>query len=380
MAKQFIGNVKGVGIKAIYKEYYASTSSTEVVGGEWSKNVPTLSGAEYLWSRWKVELTDAREETTTPVTEGVAGVDVASLADLISNIAPNGNMADARQNMNYIGSNPIASTTDDTPENWAALKTGYAVFTANRLKNQPTQYGFVENIVAGNSISQRFISTNAGVWYRTGNASTGWNNKWHDFERMSYYVDSNNTFETTLNGMLSDMVDTSVRQIQFHDPQGLYDNKFIGTLWRYGENYAVLDAFTYTGLSARKCLYNGTWNPWEWINPPMLAGVEYRTTKRFENKPVYARYVDLGNLPEAGAKGWLLQGLHIDKVVDFKVVAHKATGAHKMQLPYISNDGEIVASARLTEESGYDGTYIKVNVYSTFKDYTGQAYIEYTKV
>lgn len=30
------------------------------------------------------------------------------------------------------------------------------------------------------------------------------------------------------------------------------------------------------------------WNPWEWVNPPMALGVEYRTTGRYKNKPVYA--------------------------------------------------------------------------------------------
>ena len=32
-----------------------------------------------------------------------------------------------------------------------------------------------------------------------------------------------------------------------------------------------------------------TWKPWEWVNPPMQVGVEYRTTERFNGKPVYIR-------------------------------------------------------------------------------------------
>ena len=36
------------------------------------------------------------------------------------------------------------------------------------------------------------------------------------------------------------------------------------------------------------------WNSWEWINPPMLLGTEYRTTERYLGKPVYAKLVDLG--------------------------------------------------------------------------------------
>ena len=31
----------------------------------------------------------------------------------------------------------------------------------------------------------------------------------------------------------------------------------------------------------------GIWYPWEYVNPPMLLGVEYRTTERYQGKPVY---------------------------------------------------------------------------------------------
>lgn len=34
--------------------------------------------------------------------------------------------------------------------------------------------------------------------------------------------------------------------------------------------------------------YNGNWQPWEWINPPLLDGIEYRTTERHVGGPVYA--------------------------------------------------------------------------------------------
>lgn len=40
--------------------------------------------------------------------------------------------------------------------------------------------------------------------------------------------------------------------------------------------------------------FGGAWEEWEWINPPMLPGVEYRTTERWEGKPVYTKLVSLG--------------------------------------------------------------------------------------
>lgn len=41
-----------------------------------------------------------------------------------------------------------------------------------------------------------------------------------------------------------------------------------------------------------------SWSPWEYINPPMQLGVEYRTTERFMGSPVYVRLVDFGALPD----------------------------------------------------------------------------------
>lgn len=44
---------------------------------------------------------------------------------------------------------------------------------------------------------------------------------------------------------------------------------------------------------------NGTWGEWEYVNPPMMEGVEYRTTERFNGKPVYVKMINCGTLPNA---------------------------------------------------------------------------------
>lgn len=46
--------------------------------------------------------------------------------------------------------------------------------------------------------------------------------------------------------------------------------------------------------------HNGTVaGEWEWINPPLALGTEYRTTERFNGKPVYVRAVNCGAGPTA---------------------------------------------------------------------------------
>ena len=85
-------------------------------------------------------------------------------------------LPEARQNLNFIGVDPITSAANDTPANWAALGTGYASFSSNVLNNQPYQYGIVENVVTGIWVTQKFISLRgySEVWYRSGNINSGW--------------------------------------------------------------------------------------------------------------------------------------------------------------------------------------------------------------
>lgn len=54
--------------------------------------------------------------------------------------------------------------------------------------------------------------------------------------------------------------------------------------------------------ASKKRLLNGTWLPWEYDNPPLALGVEYRTTEHYLGKPVYCKLVDFGALPNKTSK------------------------------------------------------------------------------
>lgn len=62
-----------------------------------------------------------------------------------------------------------------------------------------------------------------------------------------------------------------------------------------------------TVLQRSKKTANVDWTPWEYINPPMKLGVEYRTTERYLGKPVYVKLFDCGTIPA--------QGTHKDLVI-----------------------------------------------------------------
>ena len=56
----------------------------------------------------------------------------------------------------------------------------------------------------------------------------------------------------------------------------------------------------YTSLegsyNCQRMMINGQWQPWEWINPPMLPNTPYRTTERWNGKAVYKRLIHIGAL------------------------------------------------------------------------------------
>ena len=47
---------------------------------------------------------------------------------------------------------------------------------------------------------------------------------------------------------------------------------------------------------------DGVWTPWEYVNPPMQLGVEYRTVERYNGKPIHIKAVSLGLLENNTSK------------------------------------------------------------------------------
>ena len=44
------------------------------------------------------------------------------------------------------------------------------------------------------------------------------------------------------------------------------------------------------------------WQPFEWEHPPMRIGVEYRTTERYQQLPIYTKAVNFGAAPNTTSK------------------------------------------------------------------------------
>lgn len=86
----------------------------------------------------------------------------------------------------------------------------------------------------------------------------------------------------------------------------------VSLLYKGDANYAVLSNIgsADTGLCGWrmfKLRYPSSsspavWMPFEWENPPMKIGVEYRTTERYDGKPVFVMAVNGGAFPDNSSK------------------------------------------------------------------------------
>nr|DAL09367.1 MAG TPA_asm: nucleoid-associated protein [Caudoviricetes sp.] len=75
----------------------------------------------------------------------------------------------------------------------------------------------------------------------------------------------------------------------------------------------------------------GTWGAWEWVNPPMQLGVEYRTIERYLGKPVYVKVVDCGKFPAPGSSKMVAHG--ISNCVPISITAQMS---NSNTVPYVN--------------------------------------------
>lgn len=110
----------------------------------------------------------------------------------------------------------------------------------------------------------------------------------------------------------------------------------------------------------------------EWQNPPMLLGVQYRTTQRHLGKPVYAKLVDYGTLPNAGNKNVTYYGAGSTGLVDLKVMLSDGCilgPGYGKDRSFDSQNGMYI-----------DGTKFSIRIYTEadFSGLTAYALVKYT--
>lgn len=123
------------------------------------------------------------------------------------------------------------------------------------------------------------------------------------------------------------------------------------------------------------CYYRTVGSGMEWLNPPMLSGVEYRLLERYNGKPMYAYSVNVGDLPASDSMSFTFgaPGTSVDELVSMDVFA-VGTSDRRYKFPFINTSGQVYAIARTT---GNNTVYI--HVYNDISSYAGHAFFKYTK-
>ena len=123
------------------------------------------------------------------------------------------------------------------------------------------------------------------------------------------------------------------------------------------------------GILLTKTLDGSTWID-EWISPPLILGVEYRTIERFNDKPVYTKLVDCGSVPNNAEKNFAY-GTPNGVVIGYSAFAYRASNNDFLTVPWgLGTDGLFITgigAANIRIKSTYD--YSMYNLYVSLKYY-----------
>ena len=85
------------------------------------------------------------------------------------------------------------------------------------------------------------------------------------------------------------------------------------------------------GVLAMRAVTSTSANEWDWVNPPMTIGNEYRTTERYNGNPVYTQLVNFGTLPNKTTKAVtvLNSGVKVSKIIGISgYILHSGGSTH----------------------------------------------------
>lgn len=146
--------------------------------------------------------------------------------------------------------------------------------------------------------------------------------------------------------------------------------------------YGVTDAINYytQPIVARRMRYSSAIGEWEYVNPPMELGVEYRTTERYLGKPVYVKTINMGNLPGNAVKQSSFQSNNVvDKIVSVTGQCTTDSGVN-LSLPCHAGSGPNWNTVVLIGATGAGAAQI-VTFSEDFAGYTDACItVKYTKL
>ena len=183
-----------------------------------------------------------------------------------------------------------------------------SVLFASQAANLPSghQWGVLETWQPqSGAILQRFSSSDGGVFWReyfNNDISSDWHIGWQRLDNKEcapagFGLGGEGTYIANCNIFKSGFYRFDVAE----NAPFAYGTMIVSG--RYSNNcnqIAICNAGSDRGVIAVRQYTGSSTDVWEYINPRMENGVEYRTTERYEGKPVYTKKVDTGALTNGG--------------------------------------------------------------------------------
>ncbi len=128
------------------------------------------------------------------------------------------------------------------------------------------------------------------------------------------------------------------------------------------------------------------WEAWEYINPPMEDGVEYRTAERHNGKPVYAktRSIEMGDSGETRSMLITSDATENVQIISMDAVIKPPSNIYPWSAfpAFNQHDGSIAATCDISVEATGGGTYQVFADVRSFVTMTGNVAtvtVKYTK-
>ena len=178
--------------------------------------------------------------------------------------------------------------------------------------------------------------------------------------------ESYETYCAKVDAVLDAMPDKTAKLVRAYPP-AVYGNAgtTISLLYKSDANYAVLSNIG--SADAGLCGWRmfklrhpsssspAVWMPFEWEHPPMKIGVEYRTSERYNGKPVYAKAINFGQAPNATYKD-VSHGIeNFSQLVSYTGMMG---GANLIEASALDNIQINASNIRITTNSDVSANYV----------------------
>ena len=173
--------------------------------------------------------------------------------------------------------------------------------------------------------------------------------------------------DAALEVVYSEMGTCETKLVRFQGYPDESDYNWFGILRKSSNNYgSLLAQSAYAqGTLISKTKYDGVWQPLEWVNPRMLVGVEYRTTERWNGKPIYTKMVEFAGVPDSSTKS-VNSGINASSnlIVGSSFMLINSTGLYlRAHTPstfdyvFVASEGQTNFDIRIVTTAGGYSTY-----------------------